>query len=361
MKRMLAASAALCMLLCGCGDYREIDRRDIVSTVAADRTPEGYKLLLEIADVSSGAENSPGARWLSLEGASLTEAVEGGVAGTGRQAYLGHMQLVVVGDETARQGLDDLLGYLQRTPDVHMTLALAVAEGRAETLLAGQQESEAAAFDLSRAAIGAAQEGQAPSMPLYRFIADRQEEGIEGILPRISQENGEIRIEGAALFRGDKLAGKLDPDLTQMLLMARGMYDSGVVTVGEGEKAVAYIVRRCRARQEVEQSGGSIRACCTISLELELSQGGHGESLDEDRKKYYESMAQAEIERRFAALRALLQSEYGVDCLGIGRHIHRFHPSLWEQVGEDWDRQFMLCDISAQVDVKLVGSGRSLR
>lgn len=361
MKRAAWMALALCLLLCGCGDYRELDQRDIVSGVAIDRAADGYKLLLSIADVTAGSDDNPGARWLPLRGTSLAAAIESGAGSTGRQDYLGHMQLAVVGDETARGGLDDLLWYLQRDADVHMTLALAVAEGDAVALFQKQEEAQAAAFDLSRAAVYAGKAGLAPDMPLYRFLSDRQEEGIEGILPRIAAVEGGAHIAGAALFRGDELCGRLDPEVTQVLLMARGLLHEGVLTVDQGNRSVAFVIRSCKAQLTTQESGGAARAHYKITLSLELSQGEPDDRLSAEIKGQYEKLAQSEVERRFVELCALLQSTYGVDSLGVGRHIHRHDPELWARIGEDWEQGFAACDITAEVDVVLHGSGRSLR
>lgn len=361
MKRAAGMALTLCLLLCGCGDYRELDQRDIVSGVAIDRTQEGYALLLSIADVTAGSDDNPGARWLQLQGASLAAAIGSGAGSTGRQAYLGHMQLAVVGDETARGGLDDLLWYLQRSADVHMTLALAVAEGDAVTLLQKQEETQADAFDLPRATVRAGKTGLAPDMPLYRFLSDRQEEGVEGILPRISAAEEGAHIEGAALFRGDELCGRLDSEATQVLLMARGLLNEGVLTVDVGEKSVAFAIRSCTARLRTQESGGSVRAQYKIALSLELIQGEQSESLSAEIKEQYEQLAQSEIEQRFGELCTLLQKVYSVDSLGVGRHVHRYDPDLWAQIGENWEQGFTDCEIAVEVDAVLRGSGRSLR
>lgn len=352
------ALAALCLLLCGCCDYRELDRRDIVSGMAVDRGREGYGLLLEVADVTAGSDDNPQARWLKLRGESLAGAVGSDAGSSGRQAYLGHAQLVVVGDKTAREGLDDLLWYLRRTADVHMTLTPAVAEGEAAALLRRQEGEKIAAFDLARAAVQAGQSGLAPAMPLYRFIGDRHEEGIEGILPRIARTGDGLAVAGAALFRGDKLAGRLDIPATQALLMARGLLREGVLTVGAGGQSVAFAVRDCRVRLRTGEKNGALHAQYDIALELELSQGG---DLSTETRERYEQLARRAVEERFERLFDLLQRVYGVDALGVGRHIHRSDRTLWKRVGENWPENFKSCPIAVRADVVLLGSGRTLR
>ena len=50
------------------------------------------------------------------------------------------------------------------------------------------------------------------------------------ILPCVTQTDAGAHVTGAALFRGDVLAGRLDGELTQTLLMARGLLDRGAVS-----------------------------------------------------------------------------------------------------------------------------------
>ncbi len=359
MKKLLPL-AALCLLLCGCGDYRELDSRDIVAGMAVDRGGDGYHLLLEIADVTAGSDDNPGARWLGLQGASLAEAIENGAGGTGRQAYLGHTQMVIVGEETARGGIDDLLGYFQRTADVHMTLAMAVSEGEAADIYQQGEADPQAAFDLARAAVQAGETGLAPAMPLYRFVADRLDEGVEGILPCVSRSGDGVHVAGAALFRDDKLVGRLDGDLTQTLLMARGLLSQGVLTVGGGENAVSFEIRACSARVQAGGRPDDLEARYDIALTLELSQSGLDGRLDAERRAEYEQLAARTVKERFETLCRVLQDVCRVDSLGVGRQIHRRNPDLWEQVGPGWDSAFSGCRITAQVDAAILGGGRSL-
>lgn len=359
MKKVMI-SMACCLLLCGCSDYHELNDRDIVAGMAVDRAEDGYSLTLEIADVTQGSDDNPGARWLSLQGASLAEAVQNGAGGTGRQAYLGHMQLVVVGDETARGGIDDLLGYFQRTADVHMTLTMAVAEGEAAAVYEKNEDKTQAAFDLSRAAAQAGETGLAPAMPLYRFFSDRLDEGVEGILPCITQTDAGPHVTGAALFRDDVLVGRLDHELTQTLLMARGLIDRGVLTVGTAEDSAAFDVRSCTVQLRTGEQEGELWASYEIGLQLELSQGSGQGELNAELRTQYEQLAAGAVEERFERLCEALQKTYGVDALGVGRQLHRSHPDLWEQVGEQWEDAFADCRITAQVDAALLGGGRSL-
>lgn len=104
MKRRLIALCAALLALCGGCDYREIDTLDIVSGMAVDRTEEGCSALLEIADVTSGSEDNPKARRVATKGPSLTGAVRSAGGQSGREAYLGHTQLVCWGSRRARPG-----------------------------------------------------------------------------------------------------------------------------------------------------------------------------------------------------------------------------------------------------------------
>ena len=160
--------------------------------------------------------------------------------------------------------------------------------------------------------------------------------------------------------RGDVLAGRLDGELTQALLMARGLLDRGVLTVGGGEDAVSFDIRSCSVDLKAGGQPDQIEAQYTISLTLELSQSGQEGELSAERRREYEQLAARTVEERFQTLCMELQNNYRVDSLGIGRQIHRRDPVLWAQVGTDWDSAFSDCRITAQVDAALLGGGRSL-
>ncbi len=361
MKKGVCLLCALTLALCGGCDYREIDTLDIVSGMAVDRRSDGYSALLEIADVTSGSEDNPKARRVSTEGPSLTGALRSAGGQSGRQAYLGHTQLVLLGEQTARQGAGDIIDYLQRDSEAHMTLYLVVAEGEAASLLETQGESTAA-FALAQAVELSGDTGRAPNMPLYRFLADRSDEGVEGILPIMAMEGETPIVAGTALFRGEKMEGRLDEDLTQALLMLRGEMETGTLTVGEGEEATAFSIEGCETELRFEGEGKEVRARYSVELKLTLDQSGRDVNLAEERERQrYEKVARDAVQQRLDELILYLQQDLELDSLGVGQEMHRHELGLWRQLGEDWESLFPQCDITAEVGTELVGSGRTFR
>lgn len=361
MKKGVCLFCTLALLLCGGCDYREIDTLDIVSGMAVDRKSDGYSALLEIADVTAGSDDNPKARRVSTKGPSLTGALRSAGGQSGRQAYLGHTQLVLLGEQTARQGAGDIIDYLQRDSEAHMTLYLVVAEGEAAKLLETQGENTAA-FGLAQAVEDSGKTGRAPNMPLYRFLADRNEEGVEGILPIMAMEGETPIVAGTALFRGEKMEGRLDEELTQALLMLRNEMETGTLTVGQGEEATAFRIEGCKTKLRFEGEGEDVKARYSVELKLTLDQSGREVNLAEEAERQrYESVARDAVQSRLNELIFMLQKDLALDSLGVGRQMHRHELAIWKQLGREWDVFFPQCDIAAQVTATLVGSGRTFR
>ena len=358
MKKLTGFTLLPIVLLCGCRQSSEPEKLDIVSAVAIDRTQTGYELQLEIADVTTSSDAAPNAKWLGLSGETLPQAFELAPAQRGRKVYFGHTQLVAVGHETAQEGVREIVGTLMRTHGLHLTCTLAVAAQSATDTLKTEQGE---AFALSQAVSSGAVRLNAPHMPLYRFLAECEEEGIEGILPRvIAGEDGQPSLYGVALFKQYKMVAELEGERAQTLLLLRSGAYEGIINIGRGESAAAFELRDCDTNITVHNDDESPRVSLTMSLAVEFAQLPDGISLDAaQRKREAEQMVEQEMLTRITDLLMYLQNEINTDALGVGRQIHRTQPKLWRNVGQNWQDAYSKCPID--ISVKINVSDRSLR
>ncbi|HEY3314452.1 MAG TPA: hypothetical protein VGL40_04130, partial [Bacillota bacterium] len=140
----LAAALALCLLAGGCWDYSEIDQRAFAIMIGFDKTPEGkYQASAEIAVTrflrgasggaggGGGGATKPPFRIVTAVGDTPQQAIEGIRSALFRDLDLGHVKVVVFGEDAAGDGLKqfDWVGRSFRVPN---TAFLAVAHGRAE-------------------------------------------------------------------------------------------------------------------------------------------------------------------------------------------------------------------------------------
>lgn len=130
-------------LLCGCGTVfpsrREVEHLLVIQTMGIDRDGEGVSLSL-----ASAADRSNGPVRLSGQGETVTTAIDRiRRHSREKELFAAHIGHVVVGEEAARNGLDSVIAYICRSPDIRIDVPLYVVKGgtAAELVLDAGDES----------------------------------------------------------------------------------------------------------------------------------------------------------------------------------------------------------------------------
>lgn len=128
MKKLIALLLILAMLpaLSGCGsiysNYQELENLLVIQTMGIDKTPAGVDITLASASNSARGE---GPTILSGGGESISQALDRIKIRSNEQAmFYSHIQSIVIGDETARSGIEDYLSYVCRSPYVRVSLPI---------------------------------------------------------------------------------------------------------------------------------------------------------------------------------------------------------------------------------------------
>lgn len=159
-------------------------------------------------------------------------------------------------------------------------------------------------------------------------------------------------VAGAALMRGGRMAGVLDGQSVQLLLLVAGGFENGGMTfpLSEGE-GVLYAAVRQTGAADIELTAGAVpRAEVRLSLRMsamhpeELPQG-----LSAERMEWrIEALLTERLERLFAACRALR-----TDVFGFGRIAVRQFQSVAAWEAYDWESAFCRMEAAFHVDVSL--------
>ena len=131
MKKILLV-ISLCFILTGCGNYAELDKLAIVTGVAIDKDGDDYEISYLVA-------NSPKGQTSSKEGEAKTTVY----SGTGetipdaamiieqkspKKIYLGHVNVVIISEEIAKDGFFKVADWLFRNPETRKQFYLLLAK-----------------------------------------------------------------------------------------------------------------------------------------------------------------------------------------------------------------------------------------
>jgi len=394
-RRLICAVMLLAMIAStGCWDRREIENLAFISTTAIDRPErgDGIRVSTQIIKPFAFGPEDPGDLqerpiWLaSAEGRTAGEASANLRDESPRTPFWAHNVHVILGEEFAREGVSDILGFFTRDPEtrrrVHM---MVVREARGEDLLHAEFELQRLpALGLERLLLAAERFiGTTLLSELHDFAIDLETEGIEPIIPalRIAERPpegdihgelqqdeiyGSIRLEGAAVFSGDQLVGWIDRGEARGVAWTRNEIQSTKIIIPhpaqENEHATLRVIN---ANSEVDVGltlgRPAVRVEIDVCADLVELTAPMDPFLDYHRWRAMEKALESAVEEEVRAALSAAQREYSSDVFGFGYHLARLHPEAWEDYRERWPEEFRNLPVHVQVRGEIKESGLLMR
>lgn len=128
------------ILLSGCWDKKELNEVALVIGVGLDKVEdESYKITAQVIKPSSGQDKAGGSElptWsISATGKTVMSAIRNLNESSPRRLYWAHLQIIIFGEELARESLSPIITWFERDRDSRAGSYLIVTNGLAEDLL----------------------------------------------------------------------------------------------------------------------------------------------------------------------------------------------------------------------------------
>ncbi|MFN2747452.1 MULTISPECIES: Ger(x)C family spore germination protein [unclassified Bacillus (in: firmicutes)] len=374
------------IVLSGCWNRRELNQLAIVGAMAIDKADGKHVVTTQVIDPSQiAAKQGKGQEAPVItykeKGDTIFEAIRRMTTVTPRKLYFSHLRVLVIGEEIAKEGIDDTLDFLSRDHEVRPDFFIIVAkDARAENVLKVMTGIEDIPANKLYTSLETSEKSWAPSMTitLDKLISDITSEGIQPHLTglkllgdvkkgqdneNVQQIDPDVKLKygGLAVFKSDRLIGWLNERDSKAVNYALGNVKS---TIGEqpcpnGKGKVAVEVVRAKSELAVDVKNGSPKGSVQINVE-----GNIGEiqcKLDLMKSKTItelENNANKRVKMIIENAIKTAQKEYKVDFFGFGEALHRSNPDYWKKVKKNWDETFseMPIDVKTDVQIRRVGT-----
>lgn len=377
--RALGVSAIL-LVLGGCWDMVEVSRSSLITGVALENGQDrDIRVTVEVLNAaeSMSADNARGdspAQLYVTEAGTLSEAVNRMNEQFDRLLIGSHMQVIVVDERLARQGLARFMDFFVRSRYIRedVNLVISKKDGAADLLRVPYPSGMNAALAIQSQISNLNRLwGGAPRSRMIDYSTAIQTPGRELLLAAASaagpvgknmdsvktlEPQSFIRLTDAAVFRGDKLIGFLPSSDMNIVLLASDSLEQTTMSVPLPEdKAFAGIrLVRLHASKSVRMVRG--RPIMTLNI-----QGiGFIVSLDAgppiDRAAGYlklERLTEAYVKERISDTFKKVQADYGSDIFGFGEWMYRHRYGEFKQVSKSWNELFAEGELRVDVDIKL--------
>ena len=277
--------------------------------------------------------------------------------------YLGHLQIVVVNNEIAKDGVTEINDFLKRDYQVRRTAWMVITEGKASEVLQTAPPIEIVpALYISETLDNAMRFGKLPKGYLGKFWVDLADEGVDGSLPIVKViEKDRIMVTDLAYFKDEKMIGKMVPiEIGGYLAMRErnpGGYTLAISTVDGGIYFVESLRRNSSINIEVKH--GRPTATINVEIEAEIEEETKVNDLSGKKLEEVEKAANNEANKIFNNLIEKLQEDES-DVLGIGARVRAYHSKYWKKeikAEENWLEIYKEMEIKAIVDFKIKRTG----
>ena len=344
------------ILLTGCWDSVEINRRHVVLEVAIDKNQEAgsdkpYEITYTIPNIAKLTGRNSIAENIKTAIVTNSKTIGGSIDEvdhrTQNTVSFGHTKAIVIGreileDKALFEGVLD--GLIRNMQVARGTMILAV-DGKAK--------------DITQSSVG-----QNPMMGLYimkyfnnpeRPISYAKQQNIGNIMkeiynnnittiPVIKNKDDKVLIQGAAVVKDYKLVNWLDKDQVKGELFVEGKINEAPIVVSYRDHDLTYNIDNQNSRicfEEVGGNGSKIEAVIKIEVtggvvEYSLFEGNV--IFEESSMKEINELIQKQIEKEVMQTIDYAK-EINVDFLNIGLEMYRTKPDVWEQYKNSWEQE----------------------
>lgn len=325
-----------------------------------------------------GRKQATAGQVISAPGATIEDAIRNWELRSSRHLFLAHTMVLVIGEELAKEGIDQIIDFCMRDKDLPLRCWVVVSRERARDALQSLPEfeplvsTEIANIQHKSTSFVSKTARENVLNIFYDMLTPGREALVAYMKPLIPPEKGPeaksgnagresqgdagdqgktFLLSGAAAFRGDKMVGTFSEIETQGALFLKNQARGGVIPVSynSDHPNVSYLLRSAKTQvKPVVSPNGRIRIEATIKGTGEMIEEG-GSALDITKKesiKELEALIGQEVERR-CLLAVNKAKAFKADVFGFGDLIHRAEPDVWKEIARSWE------DIFADLEVKI--------
>lgn len=370
------------LLITGCWDQKEIQNLAVIKVLAIDKVEdekEPWVVSALVMDPSAGGGKSGGGEksvapeipWTG-SGETLQNAVNSFIKRTPRFSFYGHMSVLIIGENAAKEGVKNLIEVSARFNQTRPRLRVMVTQGMAKDIVETEPEASRTISEELKATVEQSVErlGLSGDVDLVDFAEgllnpqrDPVASNVHIIYPQ--EKRGEKRagpfnsilIEGLGVFSGDKLVGWLNKEETLGLLLLTQPISRGEIPVNfdfEG-KTLSYFLSKSKLKVETRVVDGKLEADIHVKTSGAMIEND-GVVLNQENLE----VLQQKINERLLELTGntvqKVQS-YESDCLGLTENLYRFHQGQFKQIGSDWHNIFTQATVNITVESLIQNTG----
>lgn len=382
MNKKLLFLIPLIFLLTGCWNYQELNSLAITTAMAIDKKDDEYEISILIANSKkqqvSAKEGESQTVVFSAKGKTISDALKNIDLENPRQTYIGHLAVIVISEEVAKEGLVDTLELLLRDSESTKRFYVAIAkDDDAKDIIEIISPLETFPSQTISTNIRASNESQAVSVAITysKFVENLLKKGINPILPTITiegdaKDGGEeknleksspkatLKLGTIAIFKGDKLIEYATKDESRGINLMNNKINEMIIEYECDGNYLVTSLSEVKSSIDIKFKNGKPIATINIKSAGDINENNCDfELTDPDDIDKIEEKVNGEVKKLVKKGLKLIQEDLKSDIIGFGNLIYKKDPKYFRQI-DNWDKEgFPKLDVKIKVDVNIGTKG----
>ncbi|PFO09403.1 spore gernimation protein GerC [Bacillus sp. AFS076308] len=366
-------------LLTGCWNRIEVNDIAIVTAIGLDLVDDDMiRLSLQVAipaklGPAGGAKGGSKERStfvISEKGVTVSEAYRNLQMKLSRRIFFSQSRVLLIGEALAKKGISNIIDFYTRFHQPRMNSFIMFTKGNASDVIKNipnlENVSSEETKELAKLSVGI-------KVYVRDFLNMLLTDGLEPFAPQykltsleVNTENNSAQVQvinGAAVFKKDKLIGWLDDSETRGLLWLRNEIEEGVISIKipkeKGGGNISFEIIRADTKIIPHLNNGQIKFNINVTSEIIVIENASKVVLFNQKEiDGIQTDIEKEIKDRIQMVLDKAQKEFQSDIFGFGQAVYREYPKAWNTIyKKKWDQEFPKLEvtINPKVFVRRIG------
>lgn len=344
-------------------DRFPIEELNMITGVGYDIEKKSEGMIEYILPLSINVYKSDGSTTnivVEEKGENIGEVVQKRQEKLNKKVVQGEERIVLISEEYAKYGVKTMIEDRFRNAEINDMAFVVVCKGKPQEYL----KQKAKGYNSSAEYIY----GLIENCYSYSFFSDNYKlidmyvrigaEGRNLVLPYIEQTEEGIELMGLAIFNGDKMIAKMSVENAKILNLLKENNVKGLVSLKKSPtEYIDFYGESGKRKVKCNKQGGKYVFSIDLTLTGTIVNNEMYAEITKDvgqRTQFEKDMAK-NIEKQCYAFFKIMQKEYKVDCISLGRE---GAAKFGRRKENDWNKIVSDADIKVNIKVKVDTQGR---
>ena len=381
---------SIIFLSSGCYNYRELNELSIISAIGIDKTEGGYKMTVQVMNTKKNGQdtNSSGQQpefvTYTTEGKTIQKMLRNVVLESPRRLYVTHMQLLIIGEDLAKEGIHDILDWFARDPESRKQFYILISKNNQTkeilntitTLETLNSKKISDNIETDSKFLGISEKTTFEEV-LGTYMNDKQEIILPTIEVEGNTEIGEeneniersspeakIKLAPMAVFKEDKMLGYLTKEEALAMNFIKNKIDATIIEYQcENGKYIASEIIESKTKLEPDTSGEKPKLTINIKGKANINEITCDWNLEDDETiKKIEKMLEDEVKTIINDSMTNINQKYNTDIYGFEDLFYKADPKYYKTIKDKWKiGNYNDLDVKIKVNITLPEKGTILK